>query len=155
MVAIADFSLLLLRRRRRRQRRKLLARLVTGEDHVALGPALLRFVRVLRDIRNEMRRVEAVRVASSNLGSFTTEQAMSLFRFRPSDVGHIADLLGLDNVTFPGTQRVSSVERLCILSRRLSSPTRWVDLEELFGRSSPSFCSIFYETVEAVLETVL
>lgn len=82
--------------------RDLLTRLLTGKDPVALGPALLGFARERRDISNEMERVEAARSTSFNLGALPSQQAMPLVRYQSGDAVRIADLLGMDNVTFPG-----------------------------------------------------
>jgi len=152
MVAIMDYSMRQLLRKRRRLRRELIARLSTGEDPVVIAPALLCFLHVRRDLGNAMQRLRAVRATLFNLGMFSTELALFLFRFKPGDVGRVAALLRIDDETFPGRHRVSSLERLCIVLRRLSSPARWVDVEAVFGRCSSALCSIFYETIEALAE---
>lgn len=139
-----------LQRTRRRLRRELMARLLIGQGPAAVAPTLLRFVRKRADIRNATQRVHAVRATSFNLAVFSTEQALSLFRFQPGHVGRLAGLLCIDDETFPGRHRASCIERLCIVLRRLSSPTRWMDLEVVFGRCSSALREIFYETVEAL-----
>jgi len=129
MVSIKDFSLGELQRTRRRLRREVLVRHIAGEGVVALGPVLLRMLRVRRDVRCLMERVRGVSATTINLGTFSTEQALSLFRVKPADVGRVAGLLHLDDEVYPGRHRVSGIERLCIMLRRLSSPARWVDLD--------------------------
>jgi len=142
MVSIKDFSLGELQRTRRRLRREVLVRHIAGEGVVALEPVLLRLLRVRRDVRCRMERVRGVSATTFNLGTFSTEQARSLFRVKPADVGRVAGLLHLEYEVYPGRHRVSGIERLCIMLRRLSSPARWVDLEGLFGRRSSALCAI-------------
>jgi len=151
MVSIKDFPLGELQRTRRRLRSEVLVRHIAGEGVVALEPVLLRLLRVRRDVRCLMERVRGVSATSFNLGTFSTEQALSLFRVKPADVGRVAGLLHLEDEVYPGRHRVSGIERLCIMLRRLSSPARWVDLEGLFGRRSSALCAIFLETLEVLL----
>jgi len=99
-----------------------------------------------------MHHVPAVRATLFNLGSFSTEQALSLFRFVPAHVRRLATLLRIEEEAFPGRQWVSSVDRLFIVLRAMSSPARWVDVEVVFRRCSSILCSIFYEKIEALSE---
>jgi len=97
MVSIKEFSLGELQRTRRRLRREVLVRHFVGEGVVALGPVLLRLLRVRRDVRCLMERVRGVSATSFNIGTFSTEQALSLFRVKPADVGRVAELLHLED----------------------------------------------------------
>lgn len=101
-----------LQRTRRRLREELTTRLLVGEDPVEVAPALLRFVRLRRNIRNAIQRVKAVRATSLNLPVFSSEQALSLIRFQPNDVKKIARLHPIDQETYPGRNRASTIESI-------------------------------------------
>jgi len=90
MVAITDYSIGRLRLDRRRLRSELLVRLHDGEDVVELAPVVLRFLRVRRDLARCVARTRAVRCSSFNINSFSTEQALSLFRFKSADLSRVA-----------------------------------------------------------------
>jgi len=148
MVAIEDYSIGRLMRSRRRLRRELLVRLHGGEDVVDLGLVVLRFLRVRRDISRCVARTRAVSSSSFNINSFSTEESLSLFRFKPADVGRLAGLLEVQGGSSRRRYKATPVEQLCVILRRLSSPARWLDLEILFGRGRSSLCELFYETIE-------
>jgi len=152
MVAIADYSVGRLQRARRRLRRELLVRLHGGEDLVEMGEVVLRFLRVRRDLSRSVSRSRAVVCSTFNLNIFSTEQSLSLFRFKPADLGRAAHLLEVEGGSSRRRYRAPAVESLCVVLRRLSSPARWWDLEPLFGRSSSSLSEIFYETMERLDE---
>jgi len=71
-----------------------------------------------------------------------------LFRFLPKHVGELAELLDLDVCFAYPSYRVDAVECLCIVLRRLASPARWMDLEELSGRSRCALCYVFLSTLD-------
>lgn len=87
-----------------------------------------------------------------NLNAFNTEQCLSLFRFKPADLGRLAGLMEVSPTFTRHRHSVSPLECLAISLRRLSSPCRRVDLEELLGRSSSALSDIFYVSVEHSME---
>ena len=48
---------------------------------------------------------------------------------------------------------VTAFPATCILLRRMASPFRWRDVEEMFGKSASHLSEIFWEMLEAFLET--
>jgi len=74
-----------------------------------------------------------------------------LFRFLPHHIGQLAALLELDVCFGYPRNHVDAVECLCIMLRRLASPARWMDLEELFGRSRSALCAVFLASVDMFL----
>ena len=125
----------------------------------AAGLSLVDKVVLVRNYRRAQReaaisldRQRRIRVTSFKLNAFSSQECLSLFRFRPADLGRLVDLLQID-VLFPRTRfSVGSIECFAIVLRRLASPARWVDLEELFGRSGAALCHIFYSTVWALMD---
>jgi len=129
--------------------------------HLRLGQAaglsradtvvLVRYYRrAQREAAISLDRQRRIRVTSFNLNAFSSQECLSLLRFRPPDLGRLVDLLAID-VSFPRTRfAVGPIECFAIVLLRLASPARWVDLEELFGRSGAALCHIFYSTVWAL-----
>jgi len=148
MVTIEDYSIGRLMRSRRRLRRELLVRLHGGEDVVDLGLVVLWLLRVRRDISRCVARTRAVSSSSFNINSFSREESLSLFSFRPADVGRLAGLLEVQGGSSRRGCKATPVEQLCVIVRRLSSPARWRDLEILLDRGRSSLCELFYEPIE-------
>jgi len=107
-----------------------------------------RYRRAQREVSLSLERRRRIRAASFNLNAFSTQQSLSLFRFSPVHIGHLVDMLQIDVDLGEARLSVTPIECLCLVLRRLSSPSRWGDLEEFFGRSSTALCIIFYATVE-------
>jgi len=107
--------------------------------------------RAVREVALLRERWIHVRALSFNIDAFSSRESLALFRFLPHHVGQLAVLLQVD-VPFSYPQyAVSPVECLCIVLRRLASPARWTDLEELFGRSRSALCNIFVTTLEVIM----
>jgi len=148
ILAITDYSIGRLRLDRRRLCRELLVRLHDREDVVEFAPVVLRFLRVRRDLARCVARTRAVRCSSFNINSFSTEQALYFFRFKPADLSRVAGLLDVQAGSSRRHHKASAVEGLCVVLHRMSSPARWRDLEPMFVRSSSSQCELFYETIK-------
>lgn len=139
----------------RARRRVLAAELRAGH---AMGPNLVdmavifrAYRRAQREVSHSLTRSRPIRLSSFNLNALSSQQSLSLFRFLPNDIGQLALLLDVD-VYFPRARlSVDAVERLCIVFRWLACPSRWVHLEEQFGRSSTSLCIILHANVEAIM----
>lgn len=88
---------------------------------------------------------------SFNLESLDDYECLRRYRFMKKDICRVITKLGWRNEIFVTSRRgyqSSAAEAFCVLTRRLSTPCRWRDLEEEFGRSSSALCEIFYETLE-------
>lgn len=151
MVSIRGHSLQRWLSRRNRARRYLLLGHTMGLTLADMGAIVYAYRRAQREVRVSLARRRRVQAATFNLNAFSSVQSLSMFRFLPADVGRLANLLHVDVVFGEPSYRVTPVECLCIVLRRLASPARWSDLEEIFGRSVPALCTIFYATVEVIL----
>ena len=151
MVSIAGNGLRYWLLRRRVMANALLAGNAVDMTFVDMGPLVFRYRRAQREVALLLERSRRIRGITFNLNAFSSEQALSLFRFRPKHIGRLATLLQVDT-SFPVSRHsVDRVECLCIVLRRLSSPSRWSDLEELFGRSGSALSQIFYATIELLV----
>ena len=78
-----------------------------------------------------------------DLNNWNDDECWADFRFRKADLNRLLTAFGL-----PGEMqtinrlKVSSLEALCILLRRLAFPCRYSDLIPRFGRSVPDLCVI-------------
>lgn len=109
-----------------------------------VSPVVDDYRRAPREVTLLLVRSRRVTAPQFNVNSFCSSEALALFRFLPSDIGRLADLLHVEDAVAMTKYAVTPVECLCIVVRRLASPARWVDLEELFGRSSSALCTTFF-----------
>jgi len=117
--------------------------------------AMMGLVRSYRRAQNEvslcLARRDRTQETTFSLDSFSSEDCLSLFRFLPHHIVKLVSLLHLV-VPFPRKRlAVDPVECFCVVLRRLASPCRWYDMEELFGRHAPASCVIFYATLEVLM----
>ena len=104
--------------------------------------------RAQREVTLLLVRSASVHASSFNLNAFSSEESLALFRFLPHHIGQLAALLELDVRFGYPSYHVDAVECICIMLRRLASPTRWMDLEQLFGRSRSALCAVFLASVD-------
>lgn len=152
MVSIKDHSIGRLRSRRHRLRRYVISRVAAGDGLLQIVPYLRDYLRSCEEVRLSLRRSRHISTSVFNINAFNEEQSLSLFRFKPADLGRLASLLNVTPTFLRRRYNVPSVECLAIVLRRLASPCRWTDVEELFGRTVSSLSEIFHETVEHVAE---
>jgi len=152
MVSVSANRLVRWRARRRILGQALLASHVAGRCLVDLAPLMRKYRRAQREVALSLDRRRRISATSFNLNVFSSQECLSLFRFLPQHLGRLVDLLAI-NVPFPRTRlSVLPIDCLAIVLRRLASPTWWVDLEELFGRSASALCHIFYATAAMMME---
>ena len=78
-------------------------------------------------------------------------QATQLFRFSKDDLEPLRRLLKLPEVMRSGNRTTwTGLEGLCLVLRRLSYPSRLVDLEEVFGRGQSEGSIIANETIGVI-----
>ena len=78
-------------------------------------------------------------------GGLETEH---LFRFSSEQLCYLNDALRMPTVMFtPERDRYNSIERLCIVLRRLVFPMRHIDMIQLFGRQTESLFRICLHTM--------
>ena len=61
-----------------------------------MGEVVLRFLRVRRDLSRCSSRSRTIVCSTLNLNLFSTEQYLSLFPFKPADLGRVAHLLEVE-----------------------------------------------------------
>jgi hypothetical protein len=91
-----------------------------------------------------------------NINSLSDLECLVRYRFRRKDIGFISEIIPWVASLAPhGRMRtarrryhVDSVEATAIFLRRLSSPSRWVDLQAEFGKHSACLTELFYHTLE-------
>ena len=152
MVSVSGNRLARWRARRRILVHALLASHAAGCCLVDLAPLMRKYRRAQREVALSLDRRCRIGVTSFNLNVFSSQECLSLFRFLPQHLGRLVDLLAI-KVPFPRTRLpVPPIGCLAIVLRRLAAPTRWVDLEELFGRIASALCHIFYAIVAMTME---
>ena len=134
MVTQKDIAIGVLRRRRARLRRMVRAHFVLDHDLVDMQHAARVYIQVGDLIRRSVSRAGRAGEVTFNVNVFSAQEALSTFRFSPSDVGPLAATLHLDAVFPLRRYRVGATECLAIVLRRLASPARWAYLEVMIGR---------------------
>jgi DDE superfamily endonuclease len=97
-----------------------------------------------------------IRKSFFNINSLSDHECLIRYRFKKKDIGFISDMIPWEAALDPNGRmrtarrryRIDSVEATAILLRRLSSPSRWVDLQAEFGKHSACLTEIFYHTLE-------
>jgi hypothetical protein len=88
---------------------------------------------------------------SSNIMELSPNEARVRFRFDCATLSSMSTLLGLPNeIVTSHRDRMSKVDALALLCRRLAEPCRWSTLEKEFGRSSASMSRIFVHTLNLI-----
>jgi len=98
----------------------------------------------------KMIRTRSMRISSHvfNVNGYSTEQCLRDFRFRPQELPKITDIINWSGTTTRNRYVVSPMTATCILLRRLAYPTRWQDLEPVFGLYASQLSEVFYECAE-------
>jgi len=151
MVSQSEVAISALRRRRSHLRRVIRAQIALGHGIDEMRPVLARYLRVGGYIRRSLQRSERVSAVAFNLNAFSQQEALNNFRFFVPDLGRLSSLLDLQVDVSRRRYNVSPIECLAIVLRRLASPSRWTDLELLFGRSASSLSEIFCRGVDELI----
>eukprot|EP00171_Calliarthron_tuberculosum_P001206 IDg1206t1 len=152
MVNQKDFKLTVTQRKVARLRRLFRMALQTEQTQVQV-----RIHRQLRYALNDMglimQRSRTVTCSSFNLNAISDEQCLILFRFTKAEIPRIAHLVDWSSaVTSRNGYVCDPLTGTCILLRRLAFPSRWVDLEEMFGMHSSALSEVFYECAWSLYE---
>lgn len=140
-------------RRRNRHRRRLLHRALMDDVY---DEVLFRLQRRHNKAASDVLLLQFRSVASTtfNINSLSTKRCLTLFRFRPSQIINVSALTGwISGRTKHSRYKVPSFTATCIMLRRLSSLTRWVDMEPMFGMRSSALSEVFWEIIEAIIES--
>lgn len=108
----------------------------------------LRLLRKLRENKQNLRllRVRSILISSItfNLNSYSDEQCLTDFRFRRCELLLISEIVGwVGGKTKRNGYVCDTITATCLLTRRLSSPCRWADLETKFGMHTSAMSEIF------------
>jgi len=151
MVAIKDYRVTWLGRLCHRLRRQILARHMLGHELVDMADLGRLYLRCRCEIRLMTGRRRAISMSRFNLNAFTKVDGFSLFCFGPDDNGRVAGALAMRETSSRHRYRVPGEEAMCIVLRLLSSPSRWRNLEVMFGRCASALSEVLIETVEDLL----
>lgn len=145
---LTDFTIAKVRRRRRCRRTRLLLALSLKSTHAAFF-ALQRSEQLRRDLNRAIRRLRHIQSIQFNLNNYSEQQSLRDFRFRPSEISRIAEIIGYDEYrTKRSRYRTNKILAACIVMRRLAAPCRWNDLEFTFGVRIYALSEIFWEALE-------
>jgi hypothetical protein len=95
-------------------------------------------------------------MSSFNINALSDEECLVKYRFTENDIGFISKLIPWDICldhrgrmrTTRRRYRIHTVVATAILLRRLSTASRWVDVEGEFGKQSACLAEVFYHTLE-------
>lgn len=87
-----------------------------------------------------------------NFNSFSTEECLKQFRFKPKDMNRILSIFAFDGRTGRRGYVCSDITAACIILRRLSYPCRWYDVELMFGMCTSKMSEIFCELSESIYD---
>ncbi|KAI5815616.1 hypothetical protein BZA77DRAFT_344862 [Pyronema omphalodes] len=83
-----------------------------------------------------------------SLDAFTEESCIVLFQFTHQHIRTMLQYFALDEITYRYGYKCEPETALCLVLFRLSGPSRYKELMELFKRSRGWLCTIFNDTVE-------
>lgn len=122
-----------------------------AEDGVLLHCSL-RVRAARKDLFNVEVRSMEISLARFNLNIYSEEECFRLFRFCRKDIGKIVELCGWHSgKTKEHGYVVDPVTAVCVVLRKLSYPTRWKDVEIMFGMHGPAMSEVMYEVVESLI----
>eukprot|EP00171_Calliarthron_tuberculosum_P001560 IDg1560t1 len=145
MVNQKQFKRKAMTKKLQRLRKLLLLAVASGNKCIQL-----RLYRKIRYVKTElgliMTRTMLVVTSTFNLNAFSDEVCLREFRFRKQEVPIINNIVNwTTGVTKRNRYVCEQVTATCILLRRLAYPSRWTDLEPMFGMHSSALSEVFYE----------
>lgn len=88
-----------------------------------------------------------------NLNAISDELSLILFCFTKAEIPKVMNLVNWSaGVTSRNGYVCESMTATCVLLRRLTYPSRWVELEEMFGMHSSALSEVFYECAWSLYE---
>jgi hypothetical protein len=103
----------------------------------------------LRDIRKRFMRSRRISASSFNANSYDSCSSLRNFLFTMPEIGILVPIFGYQrHATKRSGYVCDAFEAVCVVLRRLASPCRLADLEEIFGRHSSALSEIFWECAE-------
>lgn len=125
-----------------------------------VNQCMIHFAQKYIEEENEQIRysIHRERIASRGWDLFydnlTDRAFLELFRFRRKEFERLSEVVGFQDGTHTKKNRyaVDPIFSTAIVLRRLASPARWCDLNNLFFRHSSHLSEIFWETIEHFME---
>lgn len=149
-----DYSIGKARQRLRSRRRRFLLALECDADVQLLLRTSQSAARARRDVGHIRLRSRHISTMRFNLNAYSEEQSLSEFRFRKSEIGTVCGVLSWGGgPTARSGYSCEAITATCIVLKRLSFPTRWRDLETVFGMRASALCEVFWEVVEGFIAT--
>ena len=83
-----------------------------------------------------------------DLNNFTDDHCWSLFRFYPTDIHKLCELLQLpEQIVVVNRCTSTRLDAMCMVLRRFAYPNRLCDLERLFSRPTSTLSMIINKTI--------
>lgn len=139
--------------RRDAWRRRTLQSLSLDLDDEIVLFALAKANREDGEMRRLLERTRHVCGIQFNLNYLSDQECLVDFRFKKTEVGRIANMIGWTGKTERNGYRCDMISASCIMFQRLSNASRWSDLEKRFGLFSSQMCEIFYEMIERFVQS--
>lgn len=147
-----EFTLRKCRRRYIKKRNlALLCSIVLNHDELALY-LYKKSKSIKRDMNFLLNERRIIKHTNFNLNVFSVQRSLADFRFKPKEIGRISELVGFCGITSRRRYYCCPVAATCIVLRRLATPTRWIDLEYLFGLKAPVMSEVFWECIESLID---
>jgi hypothetical protein len=143
----------------KRRRAALSVALVPRNYEWTLNCKLVVAIEICR-IREQLQLQNAARcrvwASAFNINALSDRECLTRYRFKRQDVGFISDLIPWETSLDPQGKmrtmrrryRVDPVEATAIFLRRLATPSRWVDLQQEFGKHTAALSELFYHALE-------
>jgi len=103
-----------------------------GHELVDMAELVQLYLRCRCEIRLMTGRRRTIPMSSFNLNAFSKADELSVFLFEPDDIWRVAGALAIRETSSRRRYRVPGEEAMCIVLRRVSSLSRWMDLEVMF-----------------------
>ena len=131
-------------RRCSRRNAKLRLAFICDMDYLQLLRQLRRRLQAKWDLLKVRARSLLITSNRFNLNGFSNQESLRNFRFLPFEIPKIAKLMAYNQsrTTRNGYQS-DPITTCCIVLRKLSCPTRWSDVEILFGMHASALSEIF------------
>lgn len=136
----------------KRSKRRLHFMLANDAEEEMMIACYMRLRRARKDLKKMSVRSIKISMTTFKLNRFCEEECFHLFRFRAREIGKIVQLC---NWTTGKTRRSGYVAdvttAVCVVLRKLSYPTRWRDIEVMFGMRASAMSEVFYQVLGALV----
>lgn len=149
---ITDFQISKCRQRMEIWKLRLYAVLALELDDTIVYFAAKRLKAEEENIARLKLRRQHVKVCIFNLNAYSDHQCLTDFRFTRNDIGMLCERFQWPGITSRNEYSVGPITAMCVFLHRLSTPTRWFDMERTFGLFASQLSEVFWEHVELCVE---